>query len=270
MWTIPASVPAHDAANIPIPYRIRVTATDTLGVPNNVRSDESDLTFTIEEAIVTTFTWPDVKDDFVKYCATSRCHDRDGVPKVPDYCAAQYDVGDDTTLCDATDKGVFEYRSLVLGELSAGTMPPGGQPQPTAMERDMLVNWLRGGAPEGSSSGNPSPTFTWVQPSQTQTSGSTIDLAWTASDDTAIVSGFIEYKRLSGGIAVGCANAGATGWTAVTDPMATFSGGGATWSGSITWTLPSATMGYYCFRGRVKDAINSEVVRINPNGVAPP
>ncbi len=270
MWTIPASVPARDAANVPIPYRVRVTATDTLGVPQNSRFDESDLTFTIEESIVTTFTWDSVKSVFVQKCATSRCHDRDGVPKVPDYCAAQYDQGDNTTLCDATDRGVFEYRSLVLGEISTGAMPPGGQPQLTTMERDMLLNWLRGGAPEGASSGNPSPTFTWMQPSQSQTTGTTVDLAWSASDDTGIVSGVIEYKRLTGGIAVGCNNAGTTGWMTVTDPMATFSGGSTTWTGSLTWPLPIANMGYYCFRGRVKDAINAEVVRINPNGVAPP
>lgn len=270
MWTIPPSVPARDAANAPIPYRVRVTATDTYGVPNNVRSDESDLTFTIEAAVVTTYTWSDVKETFVQYCATSRCHDRDGVPKRPDFCAAQYDQGDDTSLCDATDKGVFDYRSLVLGELSAGSMPPGGNPQPTAMQRDMLIDWLRGGAPEGTSSSNPAPMFTWTQPAQAQTTGTTVDLAWSANDDTALVSGVVEYKRLTGSIAVGCANAGTTGWTAVTDAMATFNGTGATWDVAITWSLPAAVMGYYCFRGRVKDADNAEVVRINPYGVAPP
>ena len=120
------------------------------------------------------------------------------------------------------------------------------------------------------STGNPAPTFMWTAPSAPQTSGSTVALAWTASDDTGIVTGQLQYKRVSGALMTGCGNAGATGWTNVTDAMATFSGPATMWTGSFTWTLPNATNGYYCFRAMVTDANNPQVVVVNPNAVALP
>jgi len=270
VWAIPGSIPTRDAQNTAIPYRIRITATDTLGMPPNLRSDESDLPFTIQASVTTNLVWSDVEALFNNYCATSRCHDRDGVPKRPQFCAAQYRQGSNLTLCDATDEGVYEPRSLVLGRLDTNTMPPGGNPQPTAAERAMMIEWLAGGAKEGMSTGNPPPMFDWSAPAATQNAGTTVDLAWTASDDTGITMGRIEYKRVTGLVSTGCGNAGNTGWTVVNDPMATFTGTGTTWSGSFTWTLPSATNGYYCFRGTVNDANNPPVVDLNPFGVARP
>ena len=270
-WAIPASIPARDLqTNTPIPYRVRVTATDEQGsVPHNVRSDESDLTFLIEESVVTSYRWVDanpaiqVKNLFITYCGTSRCHDNDGVPKRPDLCAPQYQQGEDPVACDpATDKGIYEYRNLVLTKVSTFAMPPGGSPQPSAMDRDKVIDWIKGGAPYGNgSSGGNTLVFTWTAPASTRpltgdplvASGGTAQLMWTVSDDSGLADDAIFYRKTT---APNCSNdcltvmQWSTSWMEITLPdMPT----GTTMARSFSWTIPPEGAGCYCVEGTMKN-----------------
>jgi hypothetical protein len=55
-WKIPDTIAATDPSGAPIPYRVRVTAADRLGVPPNTRADSSDTPVTVARAMTTTLT----------------------------------------------------------------------------------------------------------------------------------------------------------------------------------------------------------------------
>ena len=152
--------------------------------------------------------------------------------------------------------------------VTQANMPPAAEPKPSQAQRDIVANWILGGAPKGGGPADPRPTFTWAKPAATQASGTTADLQWSAMDETGLTTGILEYKRLNGTPSTGCGSAGATGWTAIADPMAMATLAGApSWTGAFTWTLPTLTLGYYCVRGRVTDTAGQETPVVNPYGV---
>jgi hypothetical protein len=228
----------------------------------------SDGTITIAKAVATSYTWDkDIKPIFATYCL--ECH---GEPArsagLESFRLDKYDAADQVAPVN-DDLGAYEMRTQVYTRtITQANMPPAAEPKPSQAQRDMIAMWIQGGAPKGGGPADPRPTFTWIKPSATQPTGTTVDLQWSAMDNTGLLSGVVEYKKLNGTPSSGCSSAGTTGWAAVTDPMATATLGGApTWAVSITWTLPNTTTGYYCFRGRVTDTANQETIVINPNGV---
>jgi cytochrome c553 len=266
-WMIPSTIPATDGAGAAIPYRIRVTGTDALGMPRNVRSDESDGTVTLAQATTTTLTWADVKPIFATYCLA--CHGQPAKTAALDYFRLdKYNAADPVAPING-DQGAYEMRSTIYTRLVVqANMPPAAQPQPSAQDRQKIGDWILGGAPEGG--GGPTdqqPTFTWTAPSATQSSGATVTLTWMASDAEGLMSGKLEYVKANGVPTSGCPPLNPT-WATVTDPKATATLSGAlTWSDSFVWTLPSTTTGYYCFRGSVTDTANQTVTVNNLFGV---
>lgn len=264
MWQIPTSLAAKDASGNPIPYKVRVTATDSLGVPPNVRSDDSDLPFNIEQGTTTTYTWADVQPIFQKYC--SACHsDPARLTTIDYFCLLEYQQGESVPPCAASDEGVFEVRSNVYNRLvSAKTMPPATEPQPTQAERDKVGNWIQGGAPYGSGPADAHPTLTWMAPSTAVLDASTTGmamLAWTDADKEALASDKIEYSKVSGppscNLATPCGSQTIATWKPVT--MNTVSG--MMQAQMFTWPTPPEGAGCYCMRGTVTDsAMQSTVV----------
>ena len=244
MWTIPTSIPTTGT------YRVRVTATDTLGQPPNVRFDESDGTVSIAAAMTTTLTWNDVKSTFTTYCMA--CHSDPARTAAIDYfCLMQYQKGEAAPPCAASDEGVYEVKGLVYQRLvSAKTMPPSGSPQPPQSEIDKVGNWIQGGAPYGSGPTDQHPTLTWMAPgaSTLVASGGTATLQWTDGDDMGLTSDLIEYVRA--GTATQCNQPticnNPTGWQTLT--MNTLTGT----SKAQTYAWTTAT-GCYCVRGTVTD-----------------
>jgi hypothetical protein len=262
-WTIPTSIPERDATGTAIPYKVRVTATDTLGQPQNVRSDESDYPLFVERAVVTQYSWTaDTQKIFKDYCTTN-CHDKGGIGPHPEYCFLQYKKGDDTTLCDATDVGVFEARNVILSvAVTNPTMPPKSAPQPTQATRDILGDWIRGGAPYGTGSSDTAPTFVWTAPAggKLVSSSGVASLAWNVADSTALVSDDIRYRKLKGtNAASACANdctamsaqfdMSTPTWVSLT--MGALSG--TIQSRTFDWSTPTEGPGCYCVEGSVTD-----------------
>jgi mono/diheme cytochrome c family protein len=263
-WMVPAQLPDGT-------YRIRVTGTDALGMPPNVRSDDSDDTLTIAQATTTSYTWADVQPIFNTYCA--ECHGDPARTVAINYvCLLQYQLGEAVPPCGASDQGVFEIKGLVYNRLVAQqTMPPAASPQPSQADLDKVGNWIQGGAPYGNGPANNLPTFLWMLPSATQPSGSTATLTWTAADEVGLESGKIEYAHVNGLPSSGCnpTSLMTANWTAVADPKATATLAGAmSWADSITWTIPDPTgPGYYCVRGSVTDAGGATTLAVNPYGI---
>ncbi len=268
-WQIPATVPTHDSFELPIPYKVRVTATDTLGEPRNVRSAESAVVLYIEQRATTMLGWANVEPTFATYCGTSMCHDKGGVGVAPEFCALQYQRGNDTTACDATDVGIYERRSDVLARISVDDMPPPGKPRPSASERTQLIEWLRADAPF--TSGGTPPTFSWSAPTVTQTTYPVI-ISWSARDAEGLTSGELQSTEVMGSCSNDncCAsiNAAAQTWTTLSDPMAKVSLAGATtWSGTLQVTLPIKPGKYHCIRGVVVDTSSLRDERVNAAGL---
>jgi len=265
-WMIPTSLDPAAA------YRIRVTGTDTLGVPQNVRSDESDGTFSVAIATTTTYAWTDVAPIFKTYC--SKCHSDPAKTAAIDYfCLLKYsaDPADQVTGCAATDEGVYEVKGLVYQRMvSAKTMPPATEPKPPQSDIDKVGNWIQGGAPKGSGgpTNNP-PTFAWTAPSGTQSSGTTATLTWTATDVEGLASGKLEYAHLNGIPSTGCGSIMTATWTQIADPKATATLAGAlSWSDTFSWTIPNPTgAGYYCVRGSVTDTGGTTTTTVNAYGI---
>jgi hypothetical protein len=265
-WTVPATIPATDAAGQPIPYKVRVTATDTLGVPPNTRSDASDTPVTIARATTTTLTWADVKPIFVTYCI--KCHGEPARTVALEYFRLdKYDAADPEPPANS-DEGVFETKGIVYQRMiTQANMPPAAEPKPTQAQRDMVANWILGGAPKGGGPSDARPTFTWMMPSATQT-GSPVTLAWSAADAEGLASGKLEYAKLNGLPQTGCGNTGNATWTAIADPKASAVLAGAkTWADSFAWTPPTTASGYYCVRGSVTDTANQVTVSVNSFGI---
>lgn len=233
-------------------YRIRVTADDG----QNVRSDESDLTFSIAPAGGTTdLTWADVKPIFVTYC--KECHGQPARTAALEYFRLDKYDADDPESPTNGDLGVYEQRSLVYQRLVvAGSMPPAAQPQPSAADVAMVAEWILGGAPEGTGPSDAPPTFTWITPNDTSlttATGGNVTLQWSASDPEGLplTGGAISYKLLTGGNDTSTCSASLTGFT---DLAVAFD------TGSYAWTI--TTQGYYCLRGEATDEAGNTTVRI--------
>lgn len=251
-WT-PTGVPT-DQNGTPIPYKVRVTATDAGAL--NTRFDESDTSFTIAPASTPTdLTWADVKPIFVTYCR--ECH---GEPArtiaLDDFRLDKYDASDPEPPSN-TDQGVYEVRSLVYQRLvSAQNMPPAAQPKPTAAQRALIGEWILGGAPEGTGPSDAPPIFTWSTPNDsavTRTSTGVVNLAWSTSDPEGMtLTGQIEHTRLTATAdQTAFCDVPLTGWTMLTANVTT---------GSFAWTVPST--GYFCLRGTVSDPGGNATVRV--------
>lgn len=244
-WTIPSSIAPE------VPYRVRVTATDTLGQPANVRFDESDGTVTIAQPTTTTYTWADVKPVFATYC--SSCHGDPARTVAIDYfCLLQYDQGEAAPPCAASDQGAFEVKGLIYDRLVLmKSMPPASAPQPAQADRDKVGNWIQGGAPYGSGPTDQHPTLTWTAPGATTltASGGTATLQWTDADDVGLASDLLEYVRA--GTATQCNQPticnNVTGWQTLTMNTPT----GTSQAQSYAWTIAT---GCYCVRGTVTDS----------------
>jgi mono/diheme cytochrome c family protein len=266
-WEIPSTIAATDPAGKPILYKVRVTATDTLGMPPNTRSDSSDTPVSVARGTTTTFTWDDVKPVFVTYCGA--CH---GEPartvSLESFRLDKYDASDPEPPANG-DPGVFETKGAVYQRMiTQGNMPPASDPRPSQADRDMVASWILGGAPKGSGPTDPRPTFTWVLPSATQTGGSPVTLQWSAADAGGLASGRLEYAKVNGQPQTGCANAINPAWTAIPDPKASaVLAGAASWADSFAWTPPPTPSGYYCVRGSVTDTANQVTVVVNPFGI---
>lgn len=265
-WTIPTTIPSSDAAG-PIAYEVRVTATDTLGVPQNVRSDRSDAPVTIEQATTTTLSWDEVKPIFVTYCL--KCHGQPArTMSLESFRLDKYDASDLEPPANA-DLGVFEMKGAVYQRMiTSRNMPPGAEPQPSAADLDKVKNWILGGAPRGGGPVDARPTFAWSQPSATHTNGGTVMLQWSAADVEGLASGQVEYKKLNGTPSTGCANATNLDWMPIVDPAASaMLMGATTWASSFAWTIPSTPNGYFCVRGRVTDLANQTTMVTNAFGI---
>lgn len=265
-WTIPDTIAAADGAGQPIPYKLRVTATDTLGVPPNTRSDASDTAVTIARATATTLVWTDVKPLFITYCV--ECHGQPArTMSLESFRLDKYDASDPEPPANA-DLGVFETKGAVYQRtITAQNMPPASKPQPSQAELDQIASWILGGAPRGGGPMDPRPTFAWMLPNATQT-GSPVMLQWTAADAEGLASGKLEYAKVNGTPGAGCANVTNATWTAIPDPKASATlAGAASWADSFAWIPPATPNGYYCVRGSVTDTANQVTVVVNPFGI---
>ena len=132
----------------------------------------------------------------------------------------------------------------------------------------MVASWILGGAPRGGGPADARPTFTWIQPSATQTGGAAVTLEWSAADAEGLASGRLEYAKVNGQPSTGCANLLNPTWTAIPDPKASAMLAGATsWTDSFAWTPPATVTGYYCVRGSVTDTANQVTVVVSPFGI---
>jgi len=273
-WTIPASVPTMNSSG-PINYKIKVTATDTLGVPPNVRSDDSDLPFTIGTSTTTTYTWTDSPSPggvgalFDKYC--KQCHSEPpSTPQLDPYCFVEYDQAHNVSPCQPGDVGVYEMRTTVYDRvITQANMPPAtAMVKMTAADRAIIGNWLAGGAPYGSGPTDPKPTFTWKTPSANIALPTTV--SWTAMDNS-LETGKIELLNYQGSCFMPncCGNPpGTPTIIAITDPKAMFAMPGATmWTDSLSLTKPTGGTGFYCVRGTVTDTAGQTTTVVNPAGL---
>lgn len=258
-WQIPTTIPAMEGTT-PILYKLRVTATDSLGMPANVRSDDSDLPFTIEQGTTTTYTWADIQPIMDKYC--KECH---GEPArtvaLDDFCLLEYEAGEAVPPCGANDVGTFEMKGSVYNRMiTQKNMPPAAEPQPTQAELDKVASWILGGAPYGNGPADARPTFTWMQPSgdvlNASVSGAAM-LQWTVADTEGLASDRVEYAKVNGApncTNINCATAVIPSWTLVA--MSTLTG--TSQARSFDWPRPAGplmtTAGCYCLRGIVTDS----------------
>jgi hypothetical protein len=262
-WTIPSSL-STDAS-----YRIRVTATDTYGMPRNVRSDVSDLPFTIGTATTTTYSWADVGPLFEKYC--KQCHSEPAAtPALDPDCFLQYDRQHPVAPCEPTDLGVYDRRADIYTRVvTQANMPPASASlKMTAADRAIIASWLAGGAPYGTGPSDPRPTFTWDAPSGNQT-GYPVTLTWHAADTEGLTMGKIETFEVTGSCtSAGCC-AGKSGTPmAITDPKATASLAGATtWTDSFALTVQVKAGKYHCVQGTVTDTSGQTTTVVNPAGL---
>ena len=265
-WTIPDTVATTGPAGQPLLYQVRVTATDTLGVPPNTRSDSSDATVTIAKSTTTAFGWDDVKPIFVTYCL--KCHGEPArTASLESFRLDKYDSSDPEPPANG-DLGVFETKGSIYQRMITTTnMPPAAEPKPSQADRDKVGNWILGGAPRGGGPANQRPTLTWVLPNATQT-GSPVMLQWSAADAEGLASGKLEYAKVNGTPSTGCAGVTNATWVAISDPRASATLAGATtWADSFAWPPPATPNGYYCVRGSVTDAASQTTVVVNLFGI---
>src|SRR6185295_8671156 len=235
-WTpdVPSTTPPP--ANAPIPYKLRVTATDTAG---NVRFDESDAPFTVAPPPkTTTLTWADVKPIFHDNCL--QCHA--AVPSVPvnDYFRLdKYDAADPVTPIDS-DVGAYEMKDLIYQKmvLDKSMPPPSAVNKPTPQQRTDVGDWILGGAPEGGGPVNAPPTVTWSTPNDSAVSpaaGGSITLRWTAVDpEGSPITGPVSVVQIFARTdALASCSASLVGWS----PLPSVSAG----AGTAVFTRPACS-----------------------------
>ena len=256
-WTIPTTIAANDGSGNPILYRVRVTATDTLGMPPNTRSDESDLPFSIAQGATTTYTWADIQPLMDKYCKD--CH---GEPArtvaLDDFCLLQYEAGEAVPPCGPNDLGTFEMKgSVYTRTVATKNMPPAAEPQPTQAERDKIGNWILGGTASIGRAADARPTWTWTSPGATVLDASGTGVAmlqWSVADAEGLAADRIEYAKVNGppncSLAGGCSMIAIPSWTQVTMSNLT----GTSQARMFDWPRPPSGSGCYCLRGIVTDA----------------
>jgi len=256
-WTpdVPSTTPAPESA--PIPYKIRVTATDTAG---NVRFDESDTPFTVAPPPkVTTLTWDDVKPIFATNCL--QCHGATASIPANDYFRLdKYDAADPVPPIN-TDQGAYEVKDLIYQKmvLDKSMPPPSATSKPTSQQRTDVGDWIVGGAPKGGGPVNAPPTVTWSTPNDSAVSptvNGSITLRWTAVDPegspiTGPVSAVQIFARTD---ALASCSASLVGWSA----LAGVSAG----AGTAAFTRPACnpTPGntcYWCFKVDASDGVNT-------------
>jgi hypothetical protein len=246
-----SGVEGNDAQGQPIPYKIRVSATDSGGL--NTRSDDSDQSFSVVSGGGSTeLGWDDVRPIFVEFCGA--CHGQPAKSVALEYFRMdKYDAADPQAPANG-DLGVFDVKDLVFERLvSLGNMPPVAQPQPSQLQIDQVEEWLVAGAPLGGGGDLP-PSFSWQLPndSATTTVASTdVTLQWTAADPEGLpLTGSISMAELPDGPPpLNPATASCTGSEAGYVDVVT---GSAVNAGSATISLPGP--GYYCFQAQVSDA----------------
>jgi hypothetical protein len=293
-WDVPTSVPATDSAGAAIPYKVRVTAEDTLGKDemgnpaHNVRYDDSDLPIFVAQATVgTTYNWrDDARPILDKFCKD--CHAAAGkTPAIDYFCVLKYNAADPDSACEASDDGAYEVKGQIYQRMvQAKTMPPATEPKPTQAELDVIGNWILGGAPGGGGGGpaDASPTLTWVAPDAstvlvaTGTSPNFVAmLQWTVADAEGLASDALEYVKVAGtNASSNCdtvALPAAPTWKPLTGAGMTLSGMSAT--RSYDWRVPTIKQGptttpdqgCYFVRGTVKDTANHSTPVITPKSV---
>ncbi len=249
VWT-PSGISFVDGDGNPILYKVRVTATDTGA--RNVRSDESDYVFALVEVVTTDYTWADVGSVFSQYCTD--CHGDPARTLAIDYFRL-----DKCRKADAPDPGgddgAQEVSGKIYQKLADNLMPPAAQPQPSADQVDMILNWIAGGAPCEGGPVDSLPTFTWTAVPQR---AGDITMSWAADDAEGLASGRISYATVTGvcnSPAADCNDVLSPTWMAVPVAEATATLGGALdWTGSLSWAAPPPPLGScHCFRGEVTD-----------------
>jgi hypothetical protein len=225
--------------------------------------------FYVEQGATTTYTWADIEPLMTKYC--SKCHsDPARTVALDNVCLLEYEQGEAVPPCGASDIGTYEMRSTVYQRLvSAKTMPPAVEPQPTQAERDKVGNWILGGAPYGSGPTDARPTLTWMAPSTTVLDASTTGMAtlqWMDADAEGLASDVIEYAKVSGppscNLTTGCSMIAIATWNQVTMTALT----GTSQNQMFSWSTPAEGAGCYCVRGTVTDSAmqSSTVVAAKP------
>lgn len=260
-WQLPATLASTTT------YRLRVTATDTGA--KNTRSDLSDGVLTIAQPTTTTYTWADAKQVFDRVCVT--CHgDPAKTVALDDWRIDAYDAADPLAQA-SSDIGAYEMRSQIYARMvQQQNMPPASASvRPTTAERDLIGNWITGGAPFGGAPpASAPPTFAWSAPSAPQTSGTTAALAWTAADDVGLRSGVIEYlkKTYAQSVPTTCP----ASWTPTGQVTMAALMDQPTWDATFTWTLAAGVRTYYCVRGSVTDTDGQTRTVYNPNPMTAP
>ncbi len=245
----PSNVPTESGGN-PIPYKIRVTATDAGA--QNTRSDTSDTSFTIATGGgPTDLTWDDIKPIFVTYCGM--CHAQPARTMALEYFRMDKYNAADIEAPANSDIGAFEMRSQIYQRMIvAESMPPNARPQPSQAEVNQIREWILAGAPFGGG-GDAPPSFSWITPNNSATTvvgNASITIAWTANDPEGLpITGSISFAELPNGIPPlnnmnATCDGSESGYTEIV-------GNANIEDGSFSFTLPGA--GFFCFKAQVSD-----------------
>jgi hypothetical protein len=89
-------------------------------------------------------------NDLPRACPTQvPSYKTDIAPLIMNRCLHCHAPGGQESSRDFTTyQGVYTYRSAILDQVYACSMPPADQPQPTAPERTLLLDWLVCHAPD--------------------------------------------------------------------------------------------------------------------------
>ncbi|NUO52525.1 MAG: hypothetical protein HOV80_27070, partial [Polyangiaceae bacterium] len=180
-------------------------------------------------------------------------------PALDPYCFVEYEKGESVPPCETDDSGVFEKRTDVFTRVvTQANMPPNSAPKPTQTERDLIKDWLLGGAPYGNGPADARPTLTWTSPGSATLDGSsgTAMLAWTLATDV------VQFVKVNGpptcNLSQTCPalTASTTEATWAANEVTRSTQTGTTQTRTFSWPRPASGSGCYCVRGTVTDAAN--------------